>query len=258
MDNPLRWLALVLLDEPQAPDFELASQFVAEKFSEPPRIEQAGSTENMFTCTIGDYTAAATLVPNPVPWSQLEGPCETAWYWPTATEALQDHKAHWVVTLIDEGGKPVEKSLALTQLVSGLGFSSRVVGVFWGPGRLVHPSQAFIEQAVQSSADDLPLFLWIDFRVERTEGGATRLYTTGLEALGYSELEVPEFPGEPQQLLEFAYNVAHYQLSQKKHIDDGDTIGLTDEVQVVARREKSMFGDGLEVIQLDFQAALGP
>ena len=253
MDNPLRWLALVTLEEPEMPKFDQVGENVSRMFSDAPETEPAGSTDSMFTCTIGEYTAAATLVPTPVPWSQLEGPCTTAWYWPTATEVLRDHKSHLVVTLIDEGGKPVEKSLALTQLVSGLAAGPQATGVFWGPGRLVHPAGAFIEQAVQSTSEDLPLFLWIDFRIERTDETGVRLYTTGLEALGYSELEVREFPGEPQHLLEFCYNVAHYQLAEKKHLNDGDTIGLTDEVQVVARREGSMFDESLEIVRLDFQ-----
>jgi hypothetical protein len=159
-----------------------------------------------------------------------------------------------LVTLIDEGGKPVEKSRRLTQLVAGLVGCSRSPGVFWGPGRLVHPAQAFIEQAVQSTPADLPLFLWVDFRVERTDGGV-RLYTTGLEALGQTELEALDFPGQPQQLLEHAYNVAHYQLCKGKQINEGDTIGLTDEVQMVAHRRGSMFDEQLEVLQLEFQHA---
>ena len=253
MSNPLRWLALVMLDKPREPDFAAASQFLSEKFEHPSEISGSNSTDNMIVCTLGEFTAAATLVPNPVPWSQLEGPCATAWYWPAAAETLRDHQAHLVVTLIDEGGKSADKSLALTQLVAGLASQPGVVGVFWGPGRIVHPPGAFVEQAVQSTDADLPLFLWVDFRVEKTETGVSRLYTTGLEALGYCELEVQDFPGEPQHLLEFCYNVAHYQLTEKKHLDDGDTVGLTDEVQVIARREGSMFDESLEVVRLDFQ-----
>ncbi len=257
MHNPLRWLALVMLDEPLLPAFDEVARFVGQSFSDAPTMTVAGSSENMFTCTLGEYTAAATLVPRPVPWSQLEGPCATAWYWPTAAEALGDHAAHLLVTLIDEGGKSVEKSVSLTQLVAGLLGGSRSPGVFWGPGRLVHPAQAFIDQAVQSTAADLPLFLWVDFRVERTDAGTTRLYTTGLAALDGTELEVTDFSGEPQQLLEYAYNIAHYQLCQGKPINDGDTIGLNDEVQVTARRGGSMFDDKLEVVQLEFQAPGG-
>ena len=255
MNNPLRWLALVMLEKPRMPGADKVAHFLGQNFSEAPRIAVAGSTDNMFTCTFGEYTAAVTLVSRPVPRSQLEGPCATAWYWPSAAAALSDHTAHLLVTLIDEGGKPIEKSIALTQLVAGVVGASSAVGVFWGPGRLVHPPQAFIEQAIQSTAGDLPLFLWIDFRVERTDSDSTRLYTTGLEALGQTELEAHDFVGEPQVLLEFAYNIAHYQLSQSKQINDGDTIGLTDEVQVVAHREPSLFNEELEVLQLDFQGS---
>jgi len=260
MDNPhpLRWLALVMLEEAELPEFDEVARFVGENYSDAPAMTLASGTENLFTCTIGNYTAAATLVPKPVPWSQLEGPCATAWYWPTAAESLRDHQAHLLVTLVDEGGgQSIKKSTALTQLVAGLVATTRSRGVFWGPGRLVHPSQAFLEQAAQLSDDDLPLFLWVDFRVERTGNGSTRLYTTGLEALGYTELEVAEFIGEPQVVLEYAYNIAHYQLNQAKVINEGDTIGLTDELQAVAHRSPSMFDEALEVISLEFQATSG-
>ena len=255
--DPLRWLALVLLPEPELPQFDEVARFVGENFTDAPKMQVAGSTENLFTCTIGEYTAAVTLVPRPVPSSQLEGPCATAWYWPSATAALRDHQAHLLVALVDEGSKSIEKSVALTQLVSGLIGSTHAEGIFWGPGRLVHPPQAFLEQATQLSPQDLPLFLWIDFRVERENDGSCRLYTTGLEALGKSELEVPRFVGEPQILLEYAYNLAHYQLCKHKQINEGDTIGLTEEVQAVVHLGKSMFDPELEVIQLEFQTAAG-
>ncbi|MDZ4658949.1 MAG: DUF4261 domain-containing protein [Bythopirellula sp.] len=257
MNNPLRWLALVLLDEPRLPEFDEVARFIGAMFPNAPSMQVAGSTENLFTCTIGEYTAAVTLVPRPVPWSQLEGPCATAWYWPTATEALKDHKAHLLVALVDEGSKSIDKSTALTQLVCGLVGTSPVQGVFWGPGRLVHPPQAFLDQAQQMSPRDLPLFLWIDFRVERTPEGSGQLYTTGLEALGKTELEIRNFSGELQVMLEYAYNVAHYQLCKHKQINDGDTIELTDEVQAVAHLGPSMFDADMEVVQLEFQSAAG-
>ena len=59
-------------------------------------------------------------MPDPIPWADLEGPCREAWYWPEAAEALRDHTSHLLVTLIDEGSKSVDKSVILTQLVSGL------------------------------------------------------------------------------------------------------------------------------------------
>jgi hypothetical protein len=202
---------------------------------------------------VGDFTAAATLVPRPIPWTQLEGPAATAWYWPEATGTLRHHPAHLLVALVDEGGRAVEKAITLTRLTTALVAASPGLGVFWGPGRLVHSPAAFVEQALQMREDNLPLFLWVDFRIEETADGSVRLYTTGLAALGQTELEASGYGGEPQELLNYAYNIAHYQIDKRKVIRDGDTIGLTDEVQVTAHRGTSMLGGELEVLQLQFE-----
>ncbi|RIK79720.1 MAG: hypothetical protein DCC67_10145 [Planctomycetota bacterium] len=257
MNHPLRWLSLIALDRPVLPDFADVAAWHAERFPEAPQPAASASTDKLLTFTIGDYTAAATLVPRPIPWTQLEGPAATAWYWPDAAEALRRHQAHLLVAVIDEGGRAVEKAAILTRLTTALVAASPSVGVFWGPGRLVHHPGAFVEQAVQMRDDNLPLFLWIDFRIEQTEEDGLRLYTTGLEALGQTELETAGYAGEAQELLNYAYNIAHYQIDQRKLIRDGDTIGLADEVQVTARRGPSMLGGDLEVLQLQFEIS-GP
>ncbi len=252
MDNPLRWLALVLLGQPQLPAFDALSGALAQHFNDTPQA--AGSTDKLLTLTLGDDTAAITLVDRPVPWSQLKGPCATAWYWPEAAEVLRPHQAHLLVTLVDEGGQTLEKSTLLTKLVTAAVQHTPACGVFWGPGRLVHPVPAFVDQAVQLTEEDLPLFLWVDFRVERLAADSLRLYTTGLEALGYTELEIAHFSGEAQQMLTFAYNIAHYQITQPKPINTGDTLGLTDQLQAVVHRQPSMFNAEMEVIALEFEA----
>jgi hypothetical protein len=253
MSHPLRWTALIAIERPELPPFERIASRYAAHYPDAPPLTAAGATENLLTFAIGEFTAAATLVPRPIPPGQLEGPAATAWYWPDAAESLSKHTAHILVTLIDEGGAPVEKAIALTRLTAAIAATAQAVGVFWGPGRLVHPPSAFIEQAETMTVRNLPLFLWVDFRIEREgESDAYRLFTTGLEALGGQELEAANFTGQPQQLLDFVYNIAHYQLDRRKLINDGDTIGVTDAVQATARRGPSMFGGDIEVIQLEF------
>lgn len=252
--HPLRWLALVPLDRAELPAFDKVADWHAEHFSAAPQPALAGSTEKLLTFSINDFTAAATLVDRPIPWSQLEGPCATAWYWPGAADALRDCPAHLLITLIDEGGAAVKKAACLTRITAALAATAEAPGVFWGPGRLVHATDAFVDQAVQMRDDNLPLFLWIDFRIEQADDGALRLYTTGMESLGQNELEAAEFRGSPQQLLDVAYNVAHYILDQRKVVSDGDTMGVTDDVQVTIRRAPSMFGGELEVLRLEFEA----
>lgn len=257
MSHPLRWLALVALENAQAPSFDDFARQYRAQFPEAPAPVPAGGTENLLTFTAGDHTGAITFIPRPIPASQLEGPAATAWYWPDAADALRDHRAHLLVTLVDEGGPAVKAAEALTRVASAVAAAAPSAGVFWGPGRLVHAPEAFIDQAVQMREGNLPLFLWIDFRIEQVAnpGAAAccRLYTTGMEALGYSELEVADYRGAPQELLDMAYNVAHYVLEKRKTLGEGDTLGVTDAVQAVAHRGPSMLGGDLEVVRLDFE-----
>lgn len=252
MTHPMRWLALIALDEPSVPEPDQLKGALQEKFSDAPALETTQVTEALLTGQFGDYTYGVTLMPRPIPPSQLEGPCATAWFWPEAEAAFEGHGSHLLVTLVDEGGPAVEKSRRLTELTAAILSVVAARGVFWGPGRLVHPPDAFLQQAVQMTADDLPLFLWVDFRIEKTAGDTVRMYTTGLEALGQSELEAADYNGPPQQLLEYAYNVAHYVLIHKKALEEGHTIGLTDEVQATVHRTKSMLDETMDVITLNF------
>ena len=253
MNNPLSWLALVALDQPMLPEFETLTLTLQSNFDGVAELTAAGSTESLLTGSFGENTIAVTLVTRPIPASQLEGPCATAWYWPEATESLRDHPAHLLITMVDEGGRALDKCKQLTQLTTALVIDSPACGVFWGPGRLIHEPSTFVDQARQMTDESLPLFLWIDFRIEQMPDESLRLFTTGLTALGQNELEVSGFQGEPQQLLDHCYNVAYYLLDQAKVVSDGDTLGLTDQLQVTASRRPSMFDEQLEVIALDFQ-----
>ena len=269
MNTTLRWLSLVLLDEPSLPDGDALERCFQKLFPGNVKLTVSSSAERIITCTLGDetdpFTAAITLVEQAVPWQQLEGPCETAWYWPEAAETLHKHQAHLLVTLIDEGAKSLDKSIALTQLVAATVASSEsATGVFWGPGRLVHPRDGYLGQAEQMEPENLPLFLWIDFRVEKVETDSAetddaqlvRLYTTGLEALGQTDIEVDQFRGTPQELLEHAYNIAHYLLVGSQSVEDTHTIGLTDELQAVVTRGPSFLDADLEVLQLRLEVPM--
>ena len=90
MTHPLRWLALVALERPELPSFERVAGVVRRALSRRAAARRRpASTDNLLTFTIGEFTAAATLVPRPIPWSQLEGPAATAWYWPEAADGAR-------------------------------------------------------------------------------------------------------------------------------------------------------------------------
>ena len=137
--NTNLWLSMISLAGQDAPE---ADDIVDALRRDWPGLENVSVSEScgrLATITIDEAVAAVTHIPTPIPWSQLEGPCAVAWYWPQAEAALRSHDSHLLVTLVDECRSPLEKSIRLTQITAAIAsVSAAPAGVFWGPGRLVH------------------------------------------------------------------------------------------------------------------------
>src|SRR5689334_22912247 len=55
-----------------------------------PKEQQWNETNLVVACHGGHL--AVSLMPAPIPWSSLEGPCATSWWWPQATAQMRGHK----------------------------------------------------------------------------------------------------------------------------------------------------------------------
>jgi len=253
MRRKTTWLNLIALSEEQLPSHESVLAFLREHWPMDPVPELTSQTPGMATFAWEKAIIAYTLIPRPIPKGQLEGPCATAWYWPQAAYSLRDHLAHLVVTMVDESPDPLDKAIRFTQFTAATAHGSESLSVTWGPGGLIHEPATFMDQAQQMARDDLPLYLWIDFRVEQLRGQHWRIFTTGLEAFGKMELEADEFFGDPQQLLESVYNIAHFQLTTPSPMKEGDTLGQPDGSSVTIRHMPSLLEDDREVILLQFE-----
>lgn len=245
--NANTWLALVALDKAELP----APRSVLDRLADE-AIKLSSATAAMATFEWGDATLAYTLVDRPIPADQLAGPAARAWYWPEAAEQLGKHKAHLIVALVDDGSSRIDKSMKLTKFVAAFLPKSQALGLQWGASRAVHEPLAFVQVAQQLARDDLPLHLWLDFQVETSSNGDLRLYTTGMEALGKLELEVPRFTGPTQQLVNHVYNLAHYILEKDSLIKDSEVIGLPGEVQVTVRDTVTFLEGDQQVLAFDF------
>ena len=246
------WMALIALAEDELPVADDVLGFLKDKWPDLPPPTRLKRTENGVTFEIGESSATWALIDRPIPWRQLEGPCATAWYWPEAESTLRQQCCHIFVTLLNEGQDRIAASMLLSQLVAAIAAETRSLGIYWGPGRLVHDTSAFLDLVLPMTTEYLPLYLWIDFRIEKADDGSNLLYTTGMEPLGHRELEVALYPDEPQSLIDHVYNVAHYQLDRGHVVHDGDTIGLADGLQATVRFTQSMWDADKEVASLEF------
>lgn len=201
---------------------------------------------------IGNDNAAIALMPAPIPWSNLEGPCATAWWWPDATEKMRRHTNHILVALVGDKGDLIQRCLTLTHLTAAVAGQVDAAGVYWGGGTLVHDPQVFIEQAKVISPSNLPLHLWIDFRLEQNGDESYRLFTTGMKVFDRKEIEIPHSTKLPTEIFNFAHAIADYVITSGKTIQEGETIGRSEGEKVRVSYAPSMWDAKTLAMHLDF------
>jgi len=245
---------LAMLAMPSAavlPNVQVLQEFMNSKWRDVPAWRAANRQGNVLTLEADTCVVGITLIPRPMPWDQLAGPCATAWYWPQAEQVMRRHEQHFLVPLVDESRDQIAAAMRLTQLVAAIAECSGALGIFWGGSRTVHEPGAFVQQAVQMSPQSLPLYLWVDFRIEETNSHYSA-FTTGMETLGHQELEADAFTGQPQVLLESLYNVAHYVLDKRQDFQGGETVGLSEQRSVTVQQSNSMLDPDKQVTRLVF------
>jgi hypothetical protein len=107
----------------------------------------------------------------------------------------------------------------------------------------VHYPKLFVEMAEKTKSPEAPpLYLWVDYRVFRNDDGTSGMFTTGLAAIGFMEIEIPSAPMKPGELREWAVNISYYLVDKGPVLRDGNTIGVTKEAMFRIRHVPSSHG----------------
>ncbi len=219
-----------------------------------PTPSEIDEQDDVTMFNVGDSKVIFAMMPAPIPWSDLEGPCATSVLWPNAAEELQAQESHVIVTVMSEGD-PIDRSTLLTQattslLSTGIG----VIGVYWGNATLVIPTELFCDFATDIMPGMPPIHIWVDFRVGPNEQGSTSGFTHGLEALGHMELETHNATDSPGELRERFEGLIMYLLENGPIIQDGNTIGEDANERIKVVYSNSEFGHESKVMRLDYES----
>ena len=252
-------LSFLLLPSAALPTLEalnaaLAARGVAPASPGPPSESPEGEevAQRILVCEFEGADAFVSLMPAPFPWADLQGPAETAWWWPEATTVLQGHTAHLVVALRNTEGDALDQSLRLTRFSAGLAEAAGALGIYWGSGPLVHSRAAFVADSAGATREDVPVHLWVDPRLFSTREGTVSVFTSGLATFGAMEIEIRESSDRPEDLLELVFGLSSYLIRHGPVIKDGDTVGGTPEEQIVARHLPSEWEREGLVLVLEF------
>ncbi len=220
-----------------------------------PQVTGLEMKENTLAFTVGESQVILGLMPAPLPWSDLEGPCATSWLWPKAAEELRPHKQHLIVTVMGEGSA-LERTKLLTQVIGSIAATCpQTVGIYWGNAALVISPPVFREFASGMLPDGLPLVIWIDFRVGPGPDGKMSGFTHGMTAFDLMEIETLNSPEQPGELRERLFGLCGYLLENGPVIKDGDTVGEDANEKIKVVYSPSAFGHEGQVMRLDYSTA---
>ncbi len=251
MSKSLSRSAQVALRAPQLPAFPTLAGFHTKHFPTVPAFSaEAESSATGISFGGAESTFSVTLSPSPMPWSELVGPCETAWHWPQATKRLQVHSAHLVVTATSSTLDVIDLTLALTRVVAAAALATPALGIYWDAAMQVHNVKNFVVEAEKATRTQLPLYLWLRFGLVREDDGSNSLYTTGLSELDRMEVELPHSALDPQTMVDRAFNIAHYLLEKGPVLDDGQTIGVSEDERFIIAHAPSILDPERRVYSL--------
>jgi hypothetical protein len=100
---------------------------------------------DLLSFVLGEETVSIALMRHSLPWTELEEPCLTSWWWPEACPSMQRHTSYLQITLDGKSSTPLERFILLTHIAAAVVVAVDATGVFWPTGRVVHEPKAFGE-----------------------------------------------------------------------------------------------------------------
>ncbi|MFT5523181.1 MAG: hypothetical protein ACI9G1_001411 [Pirellulaceae bacterium] len=252
-------IAMVPCSEVTQLDIEAIQSELAKNWPELPAATDVSREEITATFQLGPVAVIFGVMPAPIPWSDLEGPCETSMLYPKAADDLKDHKAHIIVTLTGGDLDPVPSSTLLTQVTAALmATTPSALGVFWCNAMHLVRKDIFIDFAVTVMPDGPPVLIWVSFRVGGDSDRSSAGFTTGMEALGHMEFEAEGTPEPPSELHERLTSLCEYVIENGPVIKDGNTIGESMVAQIRVVYSDSSFGNENKVMRLNYVSGKSP
>lgn len=247
-------MSMVLFEEKPKLSLKELQQALSANWADVPPGSEESEAEEALSFRVGTADVVIGLMPAPIPWSDLEGPCATSILWPNAAATIREHTHHAIVTVSGEFS-PVELSTLLTKVTAALmTSSSEALGVFWTNALMIVPKDLFFDFSTKVLPMGPPIPIWVDCRVGWSEDKVTSTgFTTGLESLGLMELEAQCATESPSELRSRFEAIAGYLLENGPVIGDGHTIGESDKEKIRVTYSPSGFGAKGEVMVLSYE-----
>ncbi len=220
-------LGFILFDQ-ETCDFEQFRQFMLADWSIDLSAQMMAkeNTAQSKVFEIDGIMLACGFMPSVIPNGEVESVCQYNFFWPEAQEIVNRHQSHLVLAVMD--GSMAAKRL-FTKAASCWLKTVGALAVYLGSQTLVLPPEMYIQQALSLQENDiLPLALWVYIGLYQGEKGASG-YTYGLTEFDKPEIEVLNSAHDLLDVYDFLYNIANYVVSCDALLEDGQTIGFSED-----------------------------
>lgn len=198
-------------------------------------VEDGKKSDDTLIFSIDDMIATVAFLPTPIPYEEVEAAAEINYMWPDAVNAAKAHKAQLLVSVIGKEDNLRKSAELHAKLLSCCCGQKNTIGIY--TGNVVLEPRYYEDFAVFIKDGELPVFNWIWFGLYRGDNGLC-CYTCGMGAFGKDEMEILDANAQPSELLDFISGIADYVLKSDVTLNDGETIGFSeDDKHLITRSE---------------------
>ena len=193
----------------------------------------------------------ASLMPAPIPDNEAVEQAKTNYRWDGAVEAAERHKAHLLVSVINRGDMDnIEGAKHYVKLLANATKQEGCLGINI-LGTVIHPQMYYDFAKLYDENDDFPIENIVYIGLYGDENNTVSGYTYGIEQFGKKELEIIKSSEEAEEVYNFLASISDYIITSDVVLNDGETIGFSEEQKIQISVSKGIALDG-ETIKLGF------
>lgn len=217
----------ILLDKAEL-DIELLQRLIREDWNLTFADASTNQDNQILVADANGMTIAISLMPAPIPDQEAVNNAKTNFRWPGAVEVAEKHQAHILVAIMNKD-KPINEAAKLfVKICSSClklphATAINTLGTVFEPNFYMNAAKTALEQ------DELPILNLVFFGIYSEDGKTVCGYTFGMELFNKRNMEVLNSQHDPNEVMEFLYDIVGYVLEQDVLLQDGETIGFSEE-----------------------------
>ena len=209
--------------------------------------------EEAYFLVIDDYKVMVAPFSYAMPMEIVMQGATRNYLWDDALDAVIQHTSHVAISIVEGPDKSLEEGILLAKLLSVATKQTGTTAIYTND--VLYEADMYYKETENLRDDVLPMvnLVWVDIDFE--EDGTISLYTSGMEEFDQLNVEFLHCPWDPERAWNYILSVANYILVSGKELTDGDSVGRTEEEQLIVHIDEPVHADGLQSIQIFFDTS---